>query len=425
MKTLVIITFMALAWTSQALELRGEQYVVVEGDIAKFKRYVGDKAAPNPRKLYWKENLIPWEINRGEEKNLSLVNTVKRAIEHLSKKTNLRFVERTTEKDYVSFTAKNRGCYSFVGRVRGKQPINLSKGCWYTMTAVHEIFHAAGMEHEQCRHDRDKYIKVLDKNIESSMIHNFTKERGASHGSYDIKSIMHYGSWAFSKNGKPTMLTKRNKTFYQNRQYLTKGDILGINSIYPSLDVFDIGKVELFMKKLSGEAELSLSTNYNNKSLIDYVEYRLNMNDFRKLDGWKIYLPLDFGKKKLTVKFYLKDLTVEEKSWEFFLLDKKPKLTCSLWAKKNKSDSFEVPISFEKDKMEYTDLEFQRKLAVVSAYFHPRSGRLELNTELTERKGLFNIGKYQRNKHVLKGPGKIEEKYNRNTKLTCELSFKN
>ena len=416
---------MALAWTSQALELRGEQFVVVEGDIAKFKRYVGDKAAPNPRKLYWKENLIPWEINRGEENNLSLVNTVKRAVEHLSKNTNLRFVEKTNEKDFVSFTAKNRGCYSFVGRVRGKQPINLSKGCWYTMTAVHEIYHAAGVEHEQCRHDRDKYIKVLEKNIDSSMMNNFTKERGVAHGAYDLKSIMHYGSWAFSKNGKPTMLTKRNKQIYQNRQYLTRGDIAGINSIYPSLDVFDIGKVELLLKKISGQAQLTLSTNPGNKSLIDFVEYRVNMGDLKKLDGLKIYLPMDFGKKKLEVKFHLKDGSVEEKVWEFYLLDKKPKLTCSLWAKRNKSSSFVVPISFETNKMEYTDLEFQKGLAVVSAYFHVRSGKLELNTELTERKGLFNISKYKRNNHILKGPGKIEEKYSRNTKLTCELSFKN
>merc|ERR1719262_1267413 len=87
------------------------------------------------------------------------------------------------------------------------QLANLSpRGCTQTGTAIHELFHALGMAHEQARPDRDRHVKVHWNNIQSSMRHNFEIVRSAdTKQTYDPGSIMHYGSSGFSTNGRPTL----------------------------------------------------------------------------------------------------------------------------------------------------------------------------------------------------------------------------
>jgi hypothetical protein len=55
-------------------------------------------------------------------------------------------------------------------------------------------------------------------------------------GVYQVRSVMHYGSFAFSKNGKPTIVRKSNgSTFDANRDALTDRDIAGVKKIYAPL----------------------------------------------------------------------------------------------------------------------------------------------------------------------------------------------
>ena len=63
-------------------------------------------------------------------------------------------------------------CWSYVGMLsKGalkagyKQELSLGNGCEFKGTAIHEIFHALGFEHEHSRPDRDKYIKINFNNI--------------------------------------------------------------------------------------------------------------------------------------------------------------------------------------------------------------------------------------------------------------------
>lgn len=85
------------------------------------------------------------------------------------------------------------------------------------------------------RPDRDKYVKIMWKNIAPQWFSEFDKVNPANFNhlgtAYDYQSIMHYGATAFTKNGKITILT-RNGEHIGQRFGLSQGDIRRINNKY-------------------------------------------------------------------------------------------------------------------------------------------------------------------------------------------------
>ncbi|KAF4529953.1 hypothetical protein B566_EDAN018043, partial [Ephemera danica] len=58
---------------------------------------------------------------------------VRKAMLEIERHTCVRFVQRTTEENYVEIiNNEESGCWSHVGRNCGKQQINLPIGCLYT-----------------------------------------------------------------------------------------------------------------------------------------------------------------------------------------------------------------------------------------------------------------------------------------------------
>lgn len=111
--------------------------------------------------------------------------------------TCIRFVERTNQIDFVDIT-NTLGCWSFVGRVGGRQEMSMSaeSGCFREGVAVHEMLHVLGFMHTQSRVDRDDYIEILWDNIWPGAEGNFEKVDPAFFENfntpYDLRSVMHY-----------------------------------------------------------------------------------------------------------------------------------------------------------------------------------------------------------------------------------------
>ncbi len=178
----------------------------------------------------WTNNTIPYVIN-------ATANTraeVFKAVAYYDSKTNLRWVARTTQTNYVEFINSD-GCWSYVGRINGKQQISLdSDGCGISR-ALHEMGHALGMHHEQSRPDRDKYVRVRLDLIAAADRFNWDIEpESRGYGNYDYYSIMHYG---LDYNGQKVIEVLKpgiNENLIGNGEILTVTDISGVNYLYPN-----------------------------------------------------------------------------------------------------------------------------------------------------------------------------------------------
>jgi N-acetylneuraminic acid mutarotase len=138
--------------------------------------------------------------------------------------------------DYVYFSDADGGaCSSRVGRQGGGQYISLGQYC-DAGSAMHEILHALGMQHEQGRCDRDTYVEILSENIKPDEVDNFDRYCNLNTDlfAYAEGSLMHYGPTAFSKNGLPTIRSKRGlDNLMGQRDHMGSTDIATINKLYP------------------------------------------------------------------------------------------------------------------------------------------------------------------------------------------------
>ncbi|XP_068585104.1 high choriolytic enzyme 1-like [Cebidichthys violaceus] len=146
----------------------------------------------------------------------------------------IRFFQRTNERDYLSIQSSN-GCYSYVGRRGYSQTVSLDRqGCLYHSTVQHELLHALGFNHEQCRSDRDQHIRILWENIESGWAYAFDKIDTLNLNTpYDYNSVMQYHRYAFSGNNKPTMVPIPNANVeFGTANQMSKNDISRLNKLY-------------------------------------------------------------------------------------------------------------------------------------------------------------------------------------------------
>ncbi|KAL3884643.1 hypothetical protein ACJMK2_024768 [Sinanodonta woodiana] len=162
------------------------------------------KAIRNPN-LRWPNGVIPYRFYPGhfDQRDQDMV---RQAMREWERNTCLRFREATSsDVNKVVFT-DGRGCFSMLGMVGGEQEVSLSSaGCRYRGLYLHEIGHAIGLVHEHNRPDRDDYVEIIWKNVQTNMLDQFNKytlyDVDQMNVAYDYSSVMHYAVTDFSKGG--------------------------------------------------------------------------------------------------------------------------------------------------------------------------------------------------------------------------------
>ncbi|XP_029288961.1 high choriolytic enzyme 1-like [Cottoperca gobio] len=159
---------------------------------------------------------------------------IEHGLQSFSSVSCIRFIPRTSERDYIHIQSLD-GCYSYLGRRFNEQALSLKRqGCVYHDVVQHELLHALGFKHEQCRSDRDQHIRVLWENVIPGWEYAFDKINTLNQGtSYDYNSVMQYSKYAFSKNNQPTMapIPDPNVPFGVATE-MSQNDITRLNRLY-------------------------------------------------------------------------------------------------------------------------------------------------------------------------------------------------
>jgi hypothetical protein len=229
-----------------------------EGDMI-FPKGFNPKSSARGVAIYgnrqWPSHIIPYDLSAitdtvDQKKITDAMNTLMYAVGTPIENSNQRTAcvyfrpRQSTDKVYLKVQYGN-GCSANVGYMTNYQPtMTLQKnsgpyeeGCFYTQVIQHELMHVLGFYHEQSRPDRDDYLQINLENVESNMVHNFNKyEWGLTvhdqDTTYDYSSIMHYGTTAFSMNGKPTMVPRQTGANIGDALALSPIDINEVRNYY-------------------------------------------------------------------------------------------------------------------------------------------------------------------------------------------------
>ncbi|XP_056610091.1 hatching enzyme 1.2 [Triplophysa dalaica] len=162
------------------------------------------------------------------------IQNINRGMTLIEHDTCVRFVSRTHQRDYLDIQPKS-GCWSYLGARGGRQTISLqSPECTVSGVTSHELMHALGFVHEQSRADRDKYVSIVWSNIWKDRLRNFEKFKTSNLDTpYDYSSIMHFGKYAYSEDGGPTIIPKRNRNVKIGQRFGPSDlDKMKINKLY-------------------------------------------------------------------------------------------------------------------------------------------------------------------------------------------------
>jgi len=197
----------------------------------------------------WPSGVVPYDIsaitNTQDQKTITdamqtLMFAVGTPIANSQQRTACVFFRprQATDKTYFKIQYGN-GCSAHVGHLTSQQSTMTlqQKGCFSSGTIQHELMHVLGFYHEQSRPDRDNFLTINLENVQENMRHNFNKYAWGSTvhnqgSSYDYNSVMHYGTTAFSMNGKPTMVPRQGGVVIGNAKVLSPVDIAEVRHYY-------------------------------------------------------------------------------------------------------------------------------------------------------------------------------------------------
>ncbi|XP_078358783.1 uncharacterized protein LOC144643410 isoform X1 [Oculina patagonica] len=202
----------------------------------------GSKRALIKDKMYlWPKAKVYYNFDKGVDRIGR--RRARAAMRHWQKHTCLKFKrvkKPPSNLGYINFVFEG-GCASRVGRGGDKsQKLTIGSPALRCKVGniIHELGHAVGFFHEHSRPDRNKYVRILKKNILPGYERNFfrfgKKWIDSRDVPYDYGSIMHYNRAFFSRF--PVMLDtliplNRGVNIGQ-RKALSRFDILQANLLY-------------------------------------------------------------------------------------------------------------------------------------------------------------------------------------------------
>ena len=185
----------------------------------------------------WPNNLVVYSVGNLTKE---MKTNFQLAINEWESKTAIRFKERTKENDYVTVARTGDNCFcgiATIGQARDRGFLRFGSRAPLSVI-IHEIGHTLGFLHEQNRADRDDFMKINFENISKNAEREFFKAENSIPltEELDLNSIMMYGSYTFSKNGKPTIVDLKGNAIPRSSGRLSAGDISGTNQAYPPTD---------------------------------------------------------------------------------------------------------------------------------------------------------------------------------------------
>jgi len=216
-----------------------QQPDLFEGDIVlpTGTRGVGEK----PAAARWTNGIVPYTIAATyTPAQQSIIVAAMRKLEKsvaINNKLCVQFRPKTATDKYFISIVNGAGCSSSVGQNwRGQLQLTLQQpACVHEGTIMHELLHTLGFWHEQSRPDRDSYVTVNYANIQAGLDHAFnryTTSVDTLGTPYDYGSLMHYDGFAFSANGKATMVPKDPTAKIGQRSMLSQIDIKEVQLYY-------------------------------------------------------------------------------------------------------------------------------------------------------------------------------------------------
>ncbi len=215
---------------------RAAQFVIEDGvAVVHGDMVVGQITGAPPSGKVMLPKVYPWKRNEiaiAIDPNIPRPERIQQAIQ-MFEGTAVKFIPFTDQEDALVFIPGTGQCKSYIGKVKGKQPIWIAPNCEADSVA-HEIMHALGFVHEQSRTDRDSYVEVLNDNIKPEFRFNFEKLPDdfmsvTELSDFDYGSIMMYPATAFSKDGQPTIQSRRADQTIQPSKTLSQKDVDRIN----------------------------------------------------------------------------------------------------------------------------------------------------------------------------------------------------